>query len=77
MLKGEKLKIDISNMLFDTIQEIVTINKNSNDYKNFEFDLITNFFNTMPRLSHSVMVKNPNTGVDGEVTVEGLQNFLG
>ena len=29
-LKGEKLKIDISNMLFDTIQEIVTINKNSN-----------------------------------------------
>ena len=42
-----------------------------------QFDLITNFFNTMPRLSHSVMVKNPNTGVDGEVTVEGLQNFLG
>ena len=47
-LKGEKLKIDISNMLFDTIQEIVTINKNSNDYKNFEFDLITNFSTTSP-----------------------------
>ena len=47
-LKGEKLKIDISNMLFDTIQEIVTINKNTNDYKNFEFDLITNFSVTSP-----------------------------
>ena len=47
-LKGEKLKIDISNMLFDTIQEIVTINKNTNDYKNFEFDLITNFSTTSP-----------------------------
>ena len=47
-LKGEKLKIDISNMLFDTIQEIVTINKNSNDYKSFEFDLITNFSITSP-----------------------------
>ena len=47
-LKGEKLKIDISNMLFDTVQEIVVSNKDANDYKNFEFDLITNFSVTSP-----------------------------
>ena len=42
-----------------------------------QFDLVTNFFNTMPKLSHSFTVKNPKTGVEGKVTVEGLQNFLG
>ncbi len=47
-LKGEKLKIDISNMLFDTVEEIVVSNKDANDYKNFEFDLITNFSVTSP-----------------------------
>ena len=47
-LKGEKLKIDISNMLFDTIEEVVASNKDANDYKNFEFDLITNFSVTSP-----------------------------
>ena len=47
-LKGEKLKIDISNMLFDTVQEIVVSNKEANNYKNFDFDLITNFSVTSP-----------------------------
>ena len=47
-LKGEKLKIDISNMLFDTVQEIVVSNKAANNYKNFDFDLITNFSVTSP-----------------------------
>ena len=41
-----------------------------------QFELVTSFFNTMPKLTHSITVKNPKTGVDGEVKVEGLQNFL-
>lgn len=47
-LKGERLQIDISNIMFDTIQEIVISNKSSNDFKNFEFELITTFSMTSP-----------------------------
>ena len=35
-------------MLFDTVQEIVVSNKEANNYKNFDFDLITNFSVTSP-----------------------------
>ena len=34
--------------MFDTIEEIVIQNKNSNDYKNFEFELITTFSMSSP-----------------------------
>ena len=47
-LKGERLQIDISNILFDTIEEIVSSNKSSNNFKNFEFELITTFSMTSP-----------------------------
>ena len=30
----------------------------------------------MPKLSHKVKVKNPNTGVESEIKLEGMQNFL-
>jgi hypothetical protein len=31
----------------------------------------------MPKLSHKVKVKNPNTGVESDIVLEGLQNFFG
>ena len=42
-----------------------------------QFESITNFFQTMPKLSHTVEVTNPNTNVKNEVVLEGLQSFLG
>ena len=47
-LEGDRLQIDITNIMFDTIEEIVIQNKGSNDYKNFEFELITTFSMTSP-----------------------------
>ena len=47
-LQGDRLQIDITNIMFDTIEEIVIQNKNSNDYKNFEFELITTFSMSSP-----------------------------
>ena len=35
------------------------------------------FYNTMPRLEHKVMVKNPKTEVESEVTLKGLASFFG
>ena len=47
-LEGTRLKLDVLNMLFDTCEEIVTNNKGANDYKNFEFEIISNFSMTAP-----------------------------
>ena len=44
---------------------------NSKQYKDVE-----KFFSTMPKLSHSVEVENPNTGVKNTVVLEGLADFF-
>jgi len=41
-----------------------------------QFKEIENFFVTMPKLSHTVKVKNPNTKVESEVVLEGLVSFF-
>ena len=42
-----------------------------------QLEEVMKFFETMPKLRHVVKVKNPKTKVQSEVTVEGLQSFLG
>ena len=42
-----------------------------------QFKEIEKFFDTMPKLSHKLKVKNPNTGVESEVVLEGLTSFFG
>ena len=41
-----------------------------------QFKEIEKFFTTMPKLSHTIVVKNPNTGVESEVVLEGLASFF-
>ena len=38
---------------------------------------IQEFFETAPRLQHKFKIKNPNTGVESEYTISGLNNFFG
>ena len=45
-LFGERLRVDIANMIYDTCELIAEINKNANDFKNFEFELMRYF--TLP-----------------------------
>ena len=47
-LHGERLKVDIANMLYDTCELIASENKAANDFKNFEFELIRYFSITSP-----------------------------
>ena len=47
-LQGSRLKLDVLNMLFDTCEEIILNNKAASDYKNFEFEIISNFSMTSP-----------------------------
>ena len=42
-----------------------------------QFKEIETFFETMPKLSHTVKVKNPKTKVETEVVLEGLSSFFG
>ena len=45
---------------------------NSNQFKEIE-----KFFDTMPKLSHTLKVKNPNTNIVNDVKLEGLSAFFG
>jgi hypothetical protein len=42
-----------------------------------QFKEIEKFFETMPKLSHTIKIKNPKTGVESEVLLEGLSAFFG
>lgn len=41
-----------------------------------QFQQIETFFETMPKLSHTVKIKNPKSGIESEVVLEGLANFF-
>ena len=45
---------------------------NSNQFKEIE-----KFFDTMPKLSHTLKVTNPNTNVVNDMKLEGLTAFFG
>ena len=44
---------------------------NSNQFKEIE-----SFFETMPKLSHTIKVTNPKTKVESDVVLEGLASFF-
>ena len=44
---------------------------NSNQFKQIE-----SFFETMPKLSHTVKFKNPKTKKENEIVLEGLSSFF-
>ena len=41
-----------------------------------QFKEVEKFFETMPKLSHKIKVKNPKTEVESEVVLEGLAAFF-
>ncbi len=41
-----------------------------------QFQKIQDFFETMPKLSHTIKVLNPKTNVESEVVIEGLSSFF-
>jgi len=41
-----------------------------------QFKEVEEFFDTMPKLAHTIKVTNPETKVESEVTIEGLASFF-
>tara|TARA_B100000035_G_scaffold315187_1_gene334318 strand:- start:1935 stop:2636 length:702 start_codon:yes stop_codon:yes gene_type:complete len=65
----------------NNVYEKVDMDKNDLDefiesMSHDQFERVQEFFNTMPKVRHMIKVKNPKTGVDGEVVLEGMQSFF-
>jgi hypothetical protein len=66
---GEKVynKVDMSNSELEEFVDSLTAD---------QFGELTKFFETMPKVQHSVEVTNPKTKKKGEVVIEGIQSFF-
>tara|TARA_B100001250_G_scaffold155099_1_gene133268 strand:+ start:3988 stop:4692 length:705 start_codon:yes stop_codon:yes gene_type:complete len=60
--------------------KVDTTEKEMNDFvESFsqeDFEKLTNFFDTMPKLLHEVEVKNPKTKKKNNIVIEGLESFF-
>ena len=61
-------KVDISESDLTEFIESLTTEK---------FQSLAEFFDTMPKVAHSIDVTNPKTKKKGEVVIEGIQSFFG
>ena len=73
-LHGERLKLDIVNMLYDTCELIVSENKKDNNFKNYEFELIRYFSITSP-ITESDFAKLNELEITGKVYKAALQYY--
>ncbi len=73
-LHGERLKVDIANMMYDTSEVIVQTNKATNDFKNFEFELIRYFSITSP-VSESEFERSSEVELAGKVYKAALEFY--
>ena len=69
-LEGSRLKLDVLNMLYDICEEIILSNKATNDFKNFEFEIISSFSMTSPLNESDFLEKTENE------LVQNLYNSL-
>ena len=60
-------KVDMSNSELEEFVDSLTAD---------QFGELTKFFETMPKVQHSVEVTNPKTKKKGEVVIEGIQSFF-
>lgn len=65
-LHGERLKLDIANMIYDTCDAIVEKNKLTKDFKNFEFELIRYLSITSP-VSENDFARLSDREITGQV----------
>ena len=88
---GEKSEVEQSlNVIMSCIKQVYSNEEawdatdcSKNELKDFveqmnskQFKQVEEFFNTMPKLAHTLNVTNPNTKVKSDVTIEGLASFF-
>ena len=73
-LFGDRLRVDIANMIFDTAESITELNKTASDYKNFEFELIRYFSMSSP-LSEEEFNKMDVQKISGTVYKAAYEHY--
>ena len=63
-LHGERLRVDLANMIYDTAEAITESNKQASDFKNFEFELIRFFSMSSPLNEAEFEKANPKDITD-------------
>ena len=73
-LFGNRLRVDIANMIYDTAEVIAESNKMTQDYKNFEFELIR-FFSMSAPISEKEFEKMNALEIAGKVYKAAYQSY--
>ncbi|MEM7187551.1 MAG: preprotein translocase subunit SecA, partial [Bacteroidota bacterium] len=73
-LFGERLRVDIANMIYDTAEVITESNKLADDYKNFEFELIRYFSMSSP-VSENEFKDVSTTEITGRVYKAAYEHY--
>src|SRR5690606_7765109 len=73
-LHGERLRVDLANMIFDTTESISETNKTANDFKNFEFELIRYFSMSSP-ITEAEFGKLSAQEITSKVYKEAFNNY--
>jgi preprotein translocase subunit SecA len=73
-LHGERLRVDLANMIYDTSEGIATTNKEAEDFKNFEFELIRYFSMSSP-ISEAEFGKLSVQDIAGKVYKAAFEHY--
>ncbi|EZH71780.1 preprotein translocase subunit SecA [Aquimarina atlantica] len=73
-LFGERLRVDIANMIYDTVEVITEGNKAAQDFKNFEFELIRYFSMSSP-ISAEEFEKMDALKISGEIYKVAYEHY--
>ena len=74
-LYGERLSLDVANMMYDLTENIVETNLNSGDFENFEIDLISNFAIEAPVTEAEFLQSKPEPLID-KIYHQSYSNYI-
>ncbi|WP_425077117.1 preprotein translocase subunit SecA [Psychroserpens sp. S379A] len=73
-LHGERLRVDLANMIYDTSEGIAETNKAAEDFKNFEFELIRYFSMSSP-ISEAEFAKSSVQDIAGKIYKAAFEHY--
>ncbi|MGG5487515.1 preprotein translocase subunit SecA [Gaetbulibacter sp. PBL-D1] len=73
-LFGERLRVDLANMIYDTSEGIAQTNKDANDFKNFEFELIRYFSMSSP-ITEAEFSKLSTQDIAGKIYKAAFEHY--
>ncbi|MFT4612298.1 MAG: preprotein translocase subunit SecA [Glaciecola sp.] len=73
-LEGDRLRVDLANMIYDTSEGITEANKAAEDFKNFEFELIRYFSMSSP-ISEAEFGKLTVQEIAGKVYKSAFEHY--